>query len=704
MIPQLYQMRITFLKEVVLSVLLLSSVNAQSVDVRSSLKELNTDLLNNPEEVNTFIMGFYQESEYDSVRFYAELYYQLAESKGNTTHKLEALFLLGRGLSGLDMEAFKTVSNQLLRSAKRAENSLFIARGYKYLSDYYFNYSVTDSTLYYLEKAESVASSDNNFRSDSLLQTLVGQFRHNRASVYYRQQMFDDAIELALDNRDYAIRISDVDLEMRSYQVLAASYSALVSYGEETGAEIETELYLERSKEFARLFVNAANQTQNDYLKGFAYATLANMHSMQNELDSALINYQRSLEFAFKQKDYAIYSSRLNNIGNIHSQLGQLELANDKYVESYQVAVDLGNAVLQARAANNISYTALQLNDLNRAKNFALIGIRLGEQLGRYGTISQSYGNLSEIEQRLGNTEAALEAYKSHIQFRDSLLKAENLQRIEDLQTKYETEKKQTEIDFLQKESRLQAALIKTRNTQIISVGLLLILIVTGGYMLYQRRVSKQQRELQDMHQRLLSVQMNPHFLFNALVSIQSFVLQNREVKDTSNFVAKFAKVTRMVLNYSREPFITLNQELELLKEFLRLQQIRTGNTFDYNFAIDENIQTDSILIPPMLAQPFIENAVEHGILPKQDERGKIDIEIVKKEAHLAILVRDNGAGFKKGDGLTSKKSLAIKITGERFELLKKITGKPYSFTIKSPDRSSDNRGVEVEFCIPVVS
>lgn len=692
------------LKSTVLWVLFTSILQAQSTDISTSLIERDTNVLTQKNGVHDFIQELRRNGEYDSVLIYSEAYLDIAESVNDEEAILDAIYHIGIALYRLDLETFKSSSIDLVNRSKSGRNRLYEARGYKYLSDYFASSGKVDSNLYYLTKAEEVAKLAHNFESDSLLQTLVGQFRHNKATVYYRQQLFDEAIEFSLANSEYAISIGNKDLEMRAYQVLAASYSALFSYGEETGAEIETELYLERSLEFARLFVRAANQTNNEYLQGFAYSTLANMHSMQHELDSALVYYNQSARYALAQKDYLLYSSRVNNIGNIHSRMGEYELADSKFMEAFTIAIDIGNEVMQSRAANNISYNALQLGELNKAKSYALTSIELAESTGRYGTASQGYGNLSVIEEELGNTAAAFNAYKSHIQYRDSLLKVENLQRIDDLQTKYETEKKQAEIEFLQNESKLQSALIKTRNTQFIMVGLILVLVAVSLYLLYQRRLKKQEKELHQINQRLLSVQMNPHFLFNALVSIQSFVLQNREVKDTSNFVAKFAKVTRMVLNYSREPFITLKEELELLNEFLRLQQIRTGNTFDYSFTIDDNIEPDTILIPPMLAQPFIENAVEHGILPMQDERGKIYIEIKKVAEVLTIKMRDNGEGFKQDKHPTSKKSLAIKITGERFELLRKITSKPFSFTIRNASEHDHETGVEVEFCVPIVT
>lgn len=675
---------------------------SQDYDIRKGLENRAGWVLQHQEDIHEFIRGYYRTGTHDSVLYFANRYYGIAEDAGDDKKLADALYFVGMGQSRLDLVAFKSTAETLVNLGSQLDEAIYVARGYKYISDYYSSIGNADSSIFFLKEAEESALSDRNFDSDSLLQVLVGQFRHNIASGYYRQQMFDEAIEVALNNRNYAISIGEEELEMRTYQILSAAYSALVSYATETGAELDTELYLDRSEEFAKLFVASANKSDNDYIKGFAYATLANMYSMREKLDSALVNYEHSLVYARSQKDYRLYSSRLNNIGSIHTRLGQLEMADIKYNESYMVAVDINNEILQARSANNIAYNALQLNNLNRARQFALISIELGEKLGRYGTLSQGYGNLSDIETQSSNPVAALEAYKSHIQYRDSLLKEENLQRIEDLQAKYETEKKEAEIELLQNQSELQAALIQTRNSQIIVVALVLLLIAAGIYLAYQRRLDMKQKELQDSNQRLLSVQMNPHFLFNALVSIQSFVLQNKEAKDTSNFVAKFAKVTRMVLNYSREHFITLEQELDLLNEFLRLQQIRTNNKFDYHFHLDESINPSAVLLPPMLAQPFIENAVEHGILPMQDERGSIEVSVKRKGDLLLISVQDNGAGFKHGEETTNKKSLAIKITGERFELLRKITGKPFSFDISSNPKNTFGRGVSVEFKVPV--
>ena len=668
----------------------------------ASLKAGRTSVVDRAESVHRLLKGFQKSGDFDSLRFYSEKYLSITRQVKNEAETIEALYLNALGEYRFDLDAFVRVSRELEQRSDKADNHVMGARARKLISDYYYRIGDADSSIIFLKKAEQKALQDPGFAQDSVLKLLVGQFRHNIASRLYQQQRFDESLEVAMKNRHYAIDIGDKELETRSYQVLATIYSALVSYAEETDSELDIIEYSKRSKEYAKLFISAASEMGNDYLTGFAHATLANMFYQEEAFDSALVHFTLSLDFAEKRKDYLLYCSRLGNVANVLHTMGRLEDAGEKYYEAYPMAQDIGSEVMQARMANNLSYNSLKLNDLNRARDFAKRTIELGLKLERYGTVSQGYGNLSGIEEQAGNFEEALAAFKYHEQYRDSVLKEENLNRIEELQTQYETEKKEAEIELLQNKSELQQALIATRNSQFIAVAVILILILVSVYFWYHKRLAEKQQALQDSNQRLLSVQMNPHFLFNALVSIQSFILQQRETKETSNFVAKFAKVTRMVLSYSRERFVTLQQELTLLEEFLKLQQIRTNHKFDYIFNVDTTIQADRLMLPPMLAQPFIENAIEHGILPKQDHRGSIQITIKNNTDLLCIEVEDNGAGLTQEVSQKSgHESLATKITTERFGLLAKITDKPFSYEIINKKDAGLGEGVIVRFTVP---
>jgi ligand-binding sensor domain-containing protein len=175
-----------------------------------------------------------------------------------------------------------------------------------------------------------------------------------------------------------------------------------------------------------------------------------------------------------------------------------------------------------------------------------------------------------------------------------------------------------------------------------------------------------------------LQAQMNPHFIFNAINSIQTYILDN-DTQIAYDYLAKFAKLVRMVLNHAKEKSISLEKEIELLSMYIGLEQIRFENKFELKFDVQEGLDTYQIQLPPMIIQPYVENAIWHGLMPLDEKRkGELKIEMFEKDNKVHIIVQDNGIGreasmkIKKTPGY---KSIAMELTKERVEVLKSIPG-----------------------------
>jgi len=198
---------------------------------------------------------------------------------------------------------------------------------------------------------------------------------------------------------------------------------------------------------------------------------------------------------------------------------------------------------------------------------------------------------------------------------------------------------------------------------------------------------------------------MNPHFIFNSLVAVQSYILKNK-AEDGAKFLSKFAALMRTVLQGSRSEFVSLDKEIVTLKNYLDLQKLRFENKFDYEIYTDEEIVSENIMIPPMLAQPFIENAIEHGIA-NSEKKGFIHILFLKKTANLfEFKVEDNGSGFSKDSNIKNGHiPLAAKITEERLRLLNKNKRNKIKLEVK--ERKNQNNlteGVTASFYIPFIT
>jgi ligand-binding sensor domain-containing protein len=230
---------------------------------------------------------------------------------------------------------------------------------------------------------------------------------------------------------------------------------------------------------------------------------------------------------------------------------------------------------------------------------------------------------------------------------------------------------------------------------EVLALGLLIWLFIKWR----ESRINEQhQTEL--LEQRLLRSQMNPHFIFNALGAIQSFIM-DREPLEASSYLSRFAELVRSILYSSRGEMISVEKELKILENYCSLQQLRYDHTFDYEIIIDENIDQESTLIPSMIAQPFIENAIEHGVR-NISEKGQIFIRILKEREndYLTIEIEDNGAGINRHQDSkkeTNHISMATKITAERLKGLNHSQRE-----LEIIDLSSRNkRGTLIRFSVP---
>ena len=185
--------------------------------------------------------------------------------------------------------------------------------------------------------------------------------------------------------------------------------------------------------------------------------------------------------------------------------------------------------------------------------------------------------------------------------------------------------------------------------------------------------------DLNEMESKALQAQMNPHFLFNSLNSIRLFILKN-DVDSAANYIAKFSKLLRMILNYSRQDMITVYDEIQAMKLYLDFEKLRFDNGFDFDIEIDGQNVLD-FQLPPLIVQPFIENAIWHGLMARLDTKGELHISFKIEEKGLRVTVEDNGVGREKAKENNSRRSLkegsvGLQITKERLKGLSFRTGK----------------------------
>ena len=345
-------------------------------------------------------------------------------------------------------------------------------------------------------------------------------------------------------------------------------------------------------------------------------------------------------------------------------------------------------------------------------KNYrdALKYTKEGYKIIRYFTdpqfVMETYKLFAVVYHHLGNNDSAYFYLDKYTILKDSAQNKQFLWRLNSKLNKYkqvaEIAKKESQIALLNKDNKIKQQQLKQEALQKNYLLILLSALVLTGFFIYrsvylkrknerlrlENALTVQNLESEKKHAELkqqaielemqaLRAQMNPHFIFNCLSSINRFIFKN-ETRAASDYLTRFSRLIRMVLMHSQKRLIPLEDELEMLKLYLDMERLRFGNAFDYTLSITNAVESTSIFIPPLLLQPFCENAIWHGLMHKEGQ-GHLSVEINEEKGILYCVITDNGVGREKAESFKSKsaekeKSMGLKITKERLSLLNQGT------------------------------
>lgn len=459
--------------------------------------------------------------------------------------------------------------------------------------------------------------------------------------------------------------------------------------------------------EFDRAFTYFHKSIQASRRIGNKYGELGTMYSMVaaflnvNELDSAQIyttTYLKESE-ELKWKLGIIRGNR---------QLAEIYMRKKLYERSVQftdtvfLKADTPDRDFHFLAAYRVK--AMSLAELGRTAEAEVAidsAFQVLKRIPRLIYHANTYENLAEVYSALGQYDKAYDYQQKSSILRDSLYGEEQRNKISVMQNMYEMEKTQRQLAELNQRTERQAFQIRQRNLLLFGLALISSLVLLSLYLFTQQRILKVQEKVAKIEYRLFRLQMNPHFLFNTLSAIQSFLFDAKNTKKAISYLAKFSQLMRQVLEYSRENQISLEDEIKTLENYLSLQQLRYDNAFDYEIEVDPSINPWEVQIPPILAQPFVENAIEHGKVHLA-ENGKIWVRFRKSKNHLHLIVEDNGIGREKAQqsaSMKTHKSLASEITRDRLDILSDLNRQEVDFKIID----LPEKGTKVVFELPIV-
>lgn len=443
---------------------------------------------------------------------------------------------------------------------------------------------------------------------------------------------------------------------------------------------------------FEKAVLDASDETR----ESTEYAVLANLAVIdynRGDFEAALRKLLQRAEYADKQKNNLDLCRAYLNIGDCYLNLNEWKSAEEYLTKSLSIAKQLS---LESQIALNYYY----MSDLKYRQKFyteAISNINKNLELLRkssqFSLIKRSNDLAYRIYQDANQLPAAIKHLNLAKAYNDSLLNETKVKEIQRLQIKHDVSLKDKEL----KENALELELL---NTQVASnqKRLLYLLIITllllftavliyrqfrikkKSYAVLEEKndiISKQNKTIEtinsELEKRMLRAQMNPHFIFNSLNSIQYLITTNDRV-NALKYLTKFSKLLRQVLESSINISLVLREEIELLKIYLELESLRFDNSFQYEITIDENLDIEEHELPMLLVQPYIENAIIHGLMPKDGDK-TLRVNFKDSEAFVICEIEDNGVGIQKS--ITSKRnkpSRGMAITEKRIQALKKYT------------------------------
>jgi tetratricopeptide (TPR) repeat protein len=397
-----------------------------------------------------------------------------------------------------------------------------------------------------------------------------------------------------------------------------------------------------------------------------------------------------------------------------------------EYFYAALVAIKLGDIYMKqenfdyayqwySEAVNNATklYDELRLEETDTAQQVVYSGYQSMLTMNQteagqkyYELMVNVVNKLYRYYKAIGDADKALEQHEKQYRYKDTLNTI--YQSIEErkLQVRFESERMEQQIVILEQETELAQRDVKqTRLILFVLSSILIVTLLMVLLYLRQNRLKASQDKIL-LQQRLFRSQLNPHFLFNSLASIQNFIV-TEDADNASIYLSRFAKLVRNILDASNEEYITLEKELNIIQNYLELQKARYIDKMNYTLEVDDTLDVENLQIPPMLAQPFIENAIEHGIKLKESG-GLVQVRFFKSDNYTIFEVEDNGIGREKARIIqqqrnTDHKSLATKLTLERIaNLNKKHKFEITMHIIDLKDETGDASGTKVRFSIPI--
>lgn len=443
------------------------------------------------------------------------------------------------------------------------------------------------------------------------------------------------------------------------------------------------------------------------------------------DYENAITYYTRNLEVSKKAGNQHLLAASYSGLAHVYSDKDEYPASNDYYLKTLEIVNEIGVQDLKVDALSNLCNNYYQQGNYNKAIEFGNKALALAEGTGYSKWESDTNKYLYLTNKKINNYKRATECLERHLELEKEMFAQEKESAVAEFQTQYDVEKKELLANNAIKEKEIaQATSERNKNYLIGSIVIAGLILLSSlfffGRMRERKKAELVTMELRETQKRLalekqyreselkaLKSQMNPHFIFNALNSIQEYIVMNKK-NEASDYLGKFADLIRTYLSHSDTGIISLQEEIESLDMYLDLESLRFEDKLHYELKVSEELNKDVIQIPTMLIQPYVENALKHGLLHKKDNRNLVVSFSPSENNNIKCVIQDNGVGRAKAKEFQANrnklhKSFAAKATEERLDLLNYGKDKKIGVEIIDLfDDASNASGTKVILQIPI--
>ena len=424
-----------------------------------------------------------------------------------------------------------------------------------------------------------------------------------------------------------------------------------------------------------------------------AYVQKAEMNLQQKDKAEAIESYNQAISFA-KDKPETVIKLK-NEIAKVYTADNQFDAAlgiSEKLLKEARSKKDFDTEIAQLQSIATIYF---KKKEPEKAVAQLKAAYELATRQGKTDEVKKSLSQLLDYYKKTGKDKESILLYEQFFRNFEKLIHADS--SLADTKNFQVTEEK---IRQLEKEKVLKDELIAKKNTfNYFLIGSIVLLLVFFGLIikaLYAIKTKNKEIALQSLRR-----EMNPHFIFNSLNSVNQFISQNREL-EANKYLTSYSNLMRNMMENSNKDFIALGSEVEQLRKYLDLEHMRFEDQFDYQITVDDNLDAETILIPNMIIQPHLENAIWHGLRYKEG-KGLLQLGFYLKNGTVSVVIDDNGIGLTKSQELKTKnqkvhQSRGLTNTKERISLLNELYKKEITLSLQEKPEPETGTIVVINF------